>query len=157
MLERLPSSQASTPVRTAPSPHLAVTQLFRQASLFEMLPSSHCSAPCTVPSPHCGAHAPVVVDGVSVIVMLAVISFPSASVLSTTVNRKSPETGPCEELEEKRQEARSNGALNGLRATRPRVRVRTASVSWGAKSTPLTRFVHETALPEPTKPPGGFA
>src|SRR5262245_15229977 len=50
-----PRSHCSTPVRTKPSPHVALTQVLRHASLLLGLPSSHCSLPFTVPSPQ---HAP---------------------------------------------------------------------------------------------------
>src|SRR5262245_31546775 len=46
-----PASHCSTPVRTKPSPQVALTQVLRQASVLLVLPSSHCSPACTLPSP----------------------------------------------------------------------------------------------------------
>ncbi len=46
-----PQSQSSTPARTTPSPHTALVQLLRQASVSTWLPSSHSSPGSRMPSP----------------------------------------------------------------------------------------------------------
>ena len=48
----IPSSHASTPICTLPSPHFALMHIAVHASVSTMLPSSHSSPICTIPSPH---------------------------------------------------------------------------------------------------------